>query len=194
VVSWVEISLTHHCYDWHPGSRCGWTYNQLTSKVDGGMTGSRLRWSLVNSHSVRPHNPTTVFRPASATVVSAEPFSHGTGTLRCLQKETATYRLFSSYTETCLFDQYTRHIERIRGVFATMRYINWLLHYITYYITDSDSVSLWRDPHDVLHCRIQSPGKTEWRLISATLCSCGWWRCFVAGQLWFVTRIREKEE
>ena len=29
------ISLTHHCYDWHPGSRCGWTCNQLTSKVDG---------------------------------------------------------------------------------------------------------------------------------------------------------------
>ena len=35
----------HHCYDWHPGSRCGWTYNQLTSKVDGGITWSWLRWS-----------------------------------------------------------------------------------------------------------------------------------------------------
>jgi len=23
------ISLTHHFYDWHPGSRCGWTCNQL---------------------------------------------------------------------------------------------------------------------------------------------------------------------
>ena len=32
-----------------------------------------------------------VFRPPSATVVSAEPFSHGTGTLWCLQKEMATY-------------------------------------------------------------------------------------------------------
>jgi len=31
-------------------------------------------------------------QPPSATVVSAEPFSHGTGTLRCLQKEMATYR------------------------------------------------------------------------------------------------------
>ena len=29
---------------------------------------------------------------AATTVVSAEPFSHGTGTLRCLQKEMATYR------------------------------------------------------------------------------------------------------
>jgi len=37
------ISLAHHCYDWHPGSRCGWTCNQLTSKVDGGITGGRLR-------------------------------------------------------------------------------------------------------------------------------------------------------
>jgi len=34
----------------------------------------------------------TLYGPASATVVSAEPFSHGTGTLRCLQKEMATYR------------------------------------------------------------------------------------------------------
>ena len=80
--------------------------------------------------------------------VSAEPFSHGTGTLRCLQKEMATYR-------------------------------HW-------------SVSLWRDADDVPHCRILSPDKTEWRLISATLC--GWRRCFVADQLWFMTRIREEEE
>ena len=41
------ISLTHHCYDWYPGSRCGWTCNQLTSKVDGGITRSRLRWSTL---------------------------------------------------------------------------------------------------------------------------------------------------
>jgi len=41
------ISLTHHCYDWHPGSRCGWTCYQLTSKVDWGITGSRLRWSTL---------------------------------------------------------------------------------------------------------------------------------------------------
>jgi len=74
------------------------------------------------------------FRPPSATVVSAEPFSHGTGTLRCLQKEMATYR-------------------------------HW-------------SVARPRDPDDVSHCRILSPDKTEWRLISSTLC--GWGRCFVA--------------
>ena len=54
------------------------------------------------------------------------------------------------------------------------------------------SVSLWRDPDDVSHCRILSPDKTEWRLISATLC--GWRRCFVADQLWLMTRIREEEE
>ena len=29
---------------------------------------------------------------------------------------------------------------------------------------------LWRDPDDVSHCRILSADKTEWRLISATLC------------------------
>ena len=37
------ISLAHRRCDWHPGSRCGWTCKQLTSKVDGGITGSRLR-------------------------------------------------------------------------------------------------------------------------------------------------------
>jgi len=54
------------------------------------------------------------------------------------------------------------------------------------------SVSLWRDPNDVSHCRILSPDKTEWRLISCTLC--GWRRCFVADKLWFTTRIWEEEE
>ena len=34
----------------------------------------------------------------------------------------------------------------------------------------TDTVSLWQDPDDVSHCRILSPDKTEWRLISATLC------------------------
>jgi len=44
---------------------------------------------------------------------------------------------------------------------------------------------------DVSHCRILSRDKTEWRLISATLC--GWRRCFVAN-LWLMTRIREEED
>jgi len=52
------------------------------------------------------------------------------------------------------------------------------------------SVSLWRDPDDVPHCRILSLDKTEWRLISATLC--GWRRCIMSNQLWFMTRIREE--
>ena len=72
-----------------------------------------------------PHNPATGFRPPSATVVSAEPFSHGTWTLWCLQKQMATYR-------------------------------HW-------------SVSLWREPDNVPHCRILSPDKTEWQLISIAL-------------------------
>ena len=54
------------------------------------------------------------------------------------------------------------------------------------------SVSLWWDPDDVSHCQILSADKTEWLLISATLC--GWRRCVVANQLWFVTHIREEEE
>jgi len=42
--------------------------------------------------------------------------------------------------------------------------------------------------HTVESC----PDKTEWRLISATLC--GWRCCFVADQLWLMTRIREEED
>ena len=53
------------------------------------------------------------------------------------------------------------------------------------------SVSLWRDPDDVSHCRILSPDKTKWRLILATLCR--WRRCFVADQLWLLKRIQEEE-
>jgi len=44
----------------------------------------------------------------------------------------------------------------------------------------------------VSHCRILFPDKSEWQLISATLC--GWRRCFVADQLWLMTRIREEED
>ena len=51
------------------------------------------------------------------------------------------------------------------------------------------SVSLWQDPDDVPHCRILSHDKTEWRLITTL---CGWRRCFVADQLWFMTRIWEE--
>jgi len=45
------------------------------------------------------------------------------------------------------------------------------------------SVSLWRDPDDVSHCRILSPDKTEWRLISAEdaflwLTSYGSWNAY----------------
>jgi len=54
------------------------------------------------------------------------------------------------------------------------------------------SVSLWRDPDDVSCCRILSPDKTEWQLISATLCR--WRRCFVADQLWLMKRICEEED
>ena len=55
-------------------------------------------------------------------------------------------------------------------------------------LTDTD-LCLWRDPDDVSHCRILSPDKTEWQLISATICR--WRRCFMADQLWFMTHTRE---
>ena len=76
-----------------------------------------------------------------------------------------------------LFSHGTRTLQCLQKEMATYRH--W-------------SVSLWRDPDDVSHCRILFPDKTEWQLISATLC--GWRRCFMADQLWLMTRIREEEE
>ena len=58
------------------------------------------------STSVRPDNLATGFRPHSATVVSTEPFLHGTETLRCLQKEMITYSDLCRCGET----QTTSHI------------------------------------------------------------------------------------
>ena len=58
---------------------------------------------VFNSHLVcNPHNLATGFRRPSATVVSAEPFSHGTGTLQCLQKEMATYCVAVACAVACL--------------------------------------------------------------------------------------------
>ena len=41
------VCLAHRCCDWRPGGRCGWVCSQLTSRVDGGMAGSRLGWSVL---------------------------------------------------------------------------------------------------------------------------------------------------
>ena len=57
------------------------------------------RWShnwksaqVVNSHVVcDPHNPSTGIWPSPATVISTEPFSYRIWSLRCPQKEMATY-------------------------------------------------------------------------------------------------------
>ena len=48
------IYLAHHCYDWHPESRCCQICNQLTSKVDGGIVLWRKMKSaqVINSHLV----------------------------------------------------------------------------------------------------------------------------------------------
>ena len=53
------------------------------------------------------------------------------------------------------------------------------------------SVSVRRDSDDVPHCRIVSSDKAEWRLIPTALCR--WRHCFLADQLWFMTRMRETQ-
>jgi len=53
------------------------------------------------------------------------------------------------------------------------------------------SGSLQWDSDDVPHCRLLSSDKAEWRLISGA--PCRWRRCFLADQLWFMTRIQEED-
>jgi len=70
------------------GLATSWHQKSIKAQLEAGSGGQF-------SPSVWPHNLATGFWPPSATVVSAEPFSHGTGTLWCLQKEMATYRHWS---------------------------------------------------------------------------------------------------
>ena len=84
-----------------------------------------------------PHNPATRFRPPSATVVSAEPFSHRTGTLRCLQKEVATYRHWSvffwqdaddvSHVESCRLTKLNGGLSLLHSVDEDA--VSWLTSY-----------------------------------------------------------------
>ena len=98
--------------------------------------------------SVWPHNTATGFRPPSATVISAEPFSHGTGTLRCCRRK---WR--NTDTDLCLC-----------GETQTMS-------------------------HVVESCPLTKLNGG----LSRSATRCGWRRCFVADQLWLMTRIREEE-
>jgi len=52
---------------------------------------------------------------------------HGTCSIRICMNQTCKLTVFVVHWR-CFFLISTRHIERIRGVFATMRYINWPLH------------------------------------------------------------------
>jgi len=75
-------------------------------------------------------------RPPSATVVSAEPFSHGTGTLRCLQKEMATYtdlcpcgeiQTMSHIVESCPLTKLNGGLPRLHS--ADEDAVSWLTNY-----------------------------------------------------------------
>ena len=75
--------------------------------------------------------------PPSATLVSAEPFSHGTGTLRCLQKEMATYRYWSvslwrdqtmsHIVESCPLTKLNGGLSRLHS--ADEDAVSWLTNY-----------------------------------------------------------------
>ena len=46
------ISSTDHCYDWYPGSRCGWTCNQLTVDIKSRWRHNWKSAQMVNFHLV----------------------------------------------------------------------------------------------------------------------------------------------
>jgi len=106
-------------------------FNNATHVSTAGASGGQF------SLSVWPHNPATLFRPPSATVVSAEPFSHRTGTLRCLQKEMATDRhwsvscgetqTMSHIVESCPLTKLNFGLSRLHS--ADEDAVSWLTNY-----------------------------------------------------------------
>jgi len=66
----------------HPESLCGVSWNQLTSTVSG--ENLEVGFGGQCPPRGRPHNPTARFCFPSTTVVSPEPLSHRTRSLRCL--------------------------------------------------------------------------------------------------------------
>ena len=99
-------------------------------------------------------NPATRFRPPSATVVSAEPFSHGSGTLRCLQKEMATYRHWSMslwrdlddvhIVESCPLTKLNGSLSRLHS--ADEDAVSWLTSYGSWHAHEKKKKKLadWR--------------------------------------------------
>ena len=74
----------------------------------------------------------TVFslRHPSATVVSAEPFLHETGTLRCLQKEIATYsetQMMSHIVESFPLTKLNGDLSRLHSAHEDT--VSWLTSY-----------------------------------------------------------------
>jgi len=57
------------------------------------ITGSRLRWSLPTQCATLQSGNRVLTSLGNNGLFSIEPFSHGTGILRCLQKEMATWHL-----------------------------------------------------------------------------------------------------
>ena len=76
------------------------------------------------SRSLYNHSALAGFRLPSATVVSAEPFSHGTGTLRCLQKDTelcpfGETQIMSYIVESC-------PLTKLNGGLSRLGYTLWM--------------------------------------------------------------------
>jgi len=118
--------------------------NQLTSKVDGGITGSRLRWSILQCVTPQYGNRVSI----------------------SLGNSGLCWTVFARNRDTAVPAEGNGDLQTLICVLVAR-------------------------PRRCLTLSM-SPDKTEWRLISATLC--GWRRCFVADQLWLMKRIREEEE
>ena len=90
----------------------------------------------------------------SATVVSAEPFSHGTGTLRCLQKEIATYtdlcprgetQTMCHIVESCPLTKLNGGLSRLHS--ADEDAVSWLTNYGKWHALREEEESAVSDWH-----------------------------------------------
>jgi len=134
------ISLAHHCYDWHPGSRCGWTYNQLTSKVDGGITGSRhptiqqtgfdlprQQWSLLNHFRMEQGHCGACRRKWRLTDIDLCP---------CSKTQT-----ISHIVESCPLTKPNGGISRLHSVDEDA--VSWLTSYGSWHAYEKKIILLW---------------------------------------------------
>jgi len=167
--AFLRHGVLHH--DWHPGSRCGWTTTtDIQEAAVAGpprLTSRKPLWLDLQPADIKSrwrHNW------KSAQVVNSDFVCNSTirqPGFDLPRQQWSLLTVFARNRDTAMPAEGNGDLQTLICVLVARSY-------------------------NVQHCRILSPDKTEWRLISATLCR--WRRCLLAYPLWFTTHIREEEE